>query len=104
MSFSDLPEAEGVAWAKKFRYQSYLSFQNETEYAGYEDVDKVVFVVTTEDIPLPLRVQMSMVEKVREARKGRAVGVYEVKAGHGAPFTRPELLVPVILDVLGKEF
>ncbi|EME82126.1 uncharacterized protein MYCFIDRAFT_56415 [Pseudocercospora fijiensis CIRAD86] len=103
-TFSDLPEADAMAIAEQFRFQSYLSITNETEHAGYVDVDKVVFIIPAEDIPLPPRVQKRMAETVRKARPGGDVSVYEVKAGHGAPFTRPDLVIPLVVDVLRKEF
>lgn len=70
----------------------------------------MVFVFTLEDIPLPASVLRNMVDKVRKARgdttkEGKEdVRVCEVELGHGAPFMKPEVLGPKILDVLGKEF
>lgn len=98
--FSDLPPAEGLAWASKFSQHSAVSFTNELTYAGYKDVP-VSYLLCEDDLCVPAGVQKKGIEIV-ERECGKKVEVTGIRAGHCPTVSQPEKTIEWILKVAGE--
>jgi alpha-beta hydrolase superfamily lysophospholipase len=99
IAFSDLPKAEGEAWALKFGRHSALSFTNELTYAGYKDIP-VSYLLCEDDLCIPPKTQREGVEVVEKV-SGRTVDVTSIRAGHCPSASQPEKVIEWILKVAG---
>lgn len=100
IAFSDLPQAEGEAWIRRFPKHSAVSFGNELTYAGYKDIP-VSYLLCEEDLCIPAKNQkdgIALIEKV----SGNKVDVTSIKAGHCPNATAIDKVIAWILDVAGK--
>ncbi|MCJ1414016.1 hypothetical protein MMC32_000341 [Xylographa parallela] len=100
LSFSDLPQAEGEAWVKKFVRHSAVSFTNELSHAGYKDVP-VSWLLCEDDMCIPPKTQKEAIEMI-ERESGEKVDVTSIKAGHCPSISKPQEVIHWFSDVARK--
>ena len=88
--------------AKAMPFQSGPSFQNGSQYAGYCDVDTVVYIFCTQDNCLPPDFQEQMIENARAG--GKLKEVYNLASGHCPNVSQPEKVVEVITEAVKTHF
>ncbi|KAF2489457.1 alpha/beta-hydrolase [Lophium mytilinum] len=90
-NFSDLPEAEGQAWARKFENHSAVTFAGELTYPGYEDVE-ISWLICKNDKTVPPSFQQGFIDGIEKAT-GKKVVVDEIDTGHCPNASAPEKVV-----------
>lgn len=98
VTFSDLPPAQAMAWAKKMPEQSAASFAGELTYPGYKYVP-VSYLVCEDDKVLPPAFQRSMIEMLEA--QGVKVDVHTCSAGHCPIISMPDTVVDIIRKAIG---
>lgn len=91
LSFSDLPQEEGISWVKSFRAHSAASFACALRYAGYLDVP-VSYLLCEEDLVIPHSIQREEIEMI-EQKTGNKVDVTTVKSGHCPTASNPQAAI-----------
>ncbi|KAI3392700.1 hypothetical protein diail_5300 [Diaporthe ilicicola] len=99
-SFSDLPQAEGEAWIRRFPRHSAASFAGPLTHAGYAGVP-VSYLLCEGDVTIPAENQRAGIEVVERA-SGRAVDVTSIGSGHYPMASQPDAVVDWILDLVKK--
>jgi hypothetical protein len=100
-NFSDLPEAEGQAWALKLENHSAPTFGGELTYPGYKDVE-ISWLMCTEDRTVPVSYQQGFIDGI-EKDTGRKVVVDRIKTGHCPNASAPEKVVEWIKKAAHEE-
>jgi pimeloyl-ACP methyl ester carboxylesterase len=100
IEFSDLPPAEGEAWASRFYRQSPVAFVGNLTYAGYKDVP-ISYLVCEKDLVIPPTVQRSEIAMI-ERETGKKVDVTSIETGHIPTASQPQLVIDWVLDVARK--
>ncbi|KAF2801360.1 alpha/beta-hydrolase [Mytilinidion resinicola] len=90
-NFSDLPEAEGQAWVRKFENHSAVTFAGELTHPGYADVE-ISWLMCKEDKTIPPSFQQGFIDGIEKAT-GRKVVVDGIETGHCPNASAPEKVV-----------
>ncbi|PQE15338.1 alpha beta-Hydrolase protein [Rutstroemia sp. NJR-2017a BBW] len=99
--YHDLPEEEGEYWVNKLLPQSSKALTEGAEYAyaGWLDVP-VWYLMTMEDKALPIEVQRTMGQAVRDA--GAKITMREVESSHSPMLSKPKETVETILEAVAS--
>jgi pimeloyl-ACP methyl ester carboxylesterase len=99
--YHDLPEEEAEYWVNKLLPQSSKSMTEGAEYtySGWLDVP-VWYLMTVEDRALPIEVQRTMGQAVRDA--GAKITMREVESSHSPMLSKPKETAETILEAVAS--
>ena len=100
VTFSDLPESEGLAWASKMLEQSTAISTAILTYPAYKHIP-VTYLVCERDKVLHPEYQRAMVGMVAK-ESGREVDVQSCSSGHCPNASMPERVVEVVRMAAGE--
>lgn len=105
INFSDLPIEQGIKLVEQFRWQSLPSFQSKCTYAGYEEVDRVAFVLCEKDKTISPALQQKMIDLADDARKAKGkskIEVWRLDSGHAPLVSKPKEVLDIVARFAGN--
>lgn len=101
ISYSDVPESEGLECAKLMPNHSAISFRGKATFEGYKNFP-ISYLICTEDKCVFPELQQRIVDMlVNEA--GVNVDVHKIQSGHCPNISRPKTLGFLIRRIVGED-
>jgi hypothetical protein len=101
LTFSDIPQSEGLAWANQMPEHSTISFAGELTYPAYKYI-LVSYLVCEADKIIPPQLQRDIVEMMSK-ESGRDIDVHVLQAGHCPNVSMPGAVVDAIMKATNKD-